>query len=351
MDFNKKLRELRLARNLTQENVAQYLKVSSQTVSKWERGLLSPDITLLPKIALLYHCSMDTLFDMDTVWGETHRKEFEERIHLLSEQRDWEGIYNAWIHEIEMHPDRFFDYTKVMEHVLRKQLLDKNHINSMLSLADYAERYCTDDEIRNEIFRIMLQICAKSSSHKIQEKTQYYYKKLPLFRHSREVYCRYALQDDQYYAQVKKNIFYSIDICECAVRQLVSEKMPMEEQLYYYQKAASLYEIVLDDKYGGLFDIPLIQNYCKIADLLISTGQKERAETVIDRIISVLKRHLSDEERKNTSVFLSEDAFEQNFRVEKNCKYLLHAMLQNMNFAEFHTKLSQFLQEYCKHME
>ncbi len=73
MELNKKLRELRLARNLTQENVAEYLKVSSQTVSKWERGLLSPDITLLPKIALLFHCSIDTLFDMETVYLYTRK--------------------------------------------------------------------------------------------------------------------------------------------------------------------------------------------------------------------------------------------------------------------------------------
>ncbi len=349
--MNQKLRELRLARNLTQENVAEYLKVSSQTVSKWERGLLSPDVTFLPKIALLYRCSIDTLFDMDTVWGEEHRKEFDEKLRLLLAQNDREGVYKAWIHEIEIHPERFSDYTNVMEHVLRKQLLDDEHINSMLSLADYAEKNCTDDEIRNEIFRLMLQICAEGSAPVIKEKAQYYYRKLPLLKHSREVYCRCALNDEQYYAQVKKNVFYTIDICECAVRQMVSEKMSSEEQLYYYQKAAALYEIVLDGKYGGLYDIPLIRDYCKIADLLMTAGEQERAEMYIDRIISVIERHLSAEERKKTSVFLSEDAFTQKLRVEKSCKGLLCAMLQNKNFALFSQKIAQNLRKYCEYIE
>ena len=51
MELKNKLKELRISRNMTQEAVAEYLGVSSQTVSKWERGLLSPDIYLLPKIA------------------------------------------------------------------------------------------------------------------------------------------------------------------------------------------------------------------------------------------------------------------------------------------------------------
>ena len=42
MELNNKLKELRISRNMTQEAVAEHLGVSSQTVSKWERGLLSP---------------------------------------------------------------------------------------------------------------------------------------------------------------------------------------------------------------------------------------------------------------------------------------------------------------------
>ena len=65
MALKDQLKELRAARGMTQETVAEELGVSSQTVSKWERGLLSPDISLLPKIAILYQCSIDSLFQMN----------------------------------------------------------------------------------------------------------------------------------------------------------------------------------------------------------------------------------------------------------------------------------------------
>jgi hypothetical protein len=127
--------------------------------------------------------------------------------------------------------------------------------------------------------------------------------------------------------------------------------MPAEEQLYYYQKAASLYEIVLDGKYGGLYDIPLLQDYNKIADLFMQTGQSDRAEMYIDRIIFILERHLSAEEKKDVSVFLSEDAFSQKYRMEKNCEWLLSAMLQNENFIAFREKISQISNRYSAYLK
>ena len=114
MELKNKLKELRVAHGMTQESVADRLGVSSQTVSKWERGLLSPDIALLPKIALLFKCSIDSLFDMDLVWSIEHRKEFGERIHALNEKKDWEGVYEAWIREIELNPDHYGTCRKVL---------------------------------------------------------------------------------------------------------------------------------------------------------------------------------------------------------------------------------------------
>ncbi len=46
--IGEKIRKLRRDRNLTQEEVAQHLGISFQSVSKWERGDGYPDITLLP---------------------------------------------------------------------------------------------------------------------------------------------------------------------------------------------------------------------------------------------------------------------------------------------------------------
>ena len=51
MDFGNNLKKLRKEKNLTQEELAECLNVSPQTVSKWENNLSMPDITVLPLMA------------------------------------------------------------------------------------------------------------------------------------------------------------------------------------------------------------------------------------------------------------------------------------------------------------
>ncbi|MFR4995281.1 MAG: helix-turn-helix transcriptional regulator [Oscillospiraceae bacterium] len=62
MEIGKKIRELRIARNLTQEALAAELSVTPQAISKWECGTTTPDIQLLPDIAIFFGVTLDELF-------------------------------------------------------------------------------------------------------------------------------------------------------------------------------------------------------------------------------------------------------------------------------------------------
>lgn len=61
------LKKYRIMNDLTQEDVADYLNITPQSVSKWERGETYPDITLLPALANIFETSIDLLIGMDTV--------------------------------------------------------------------------------------------------------------------------------------------------------------------------------------------------------------------------------------------------------------------------------------------
>ena len=346
MPLNDKLRELRKEREMTQEAVAEQLGVSAQTVSKWERGLLSPDILLLPKIALLFRCSIDSIFAMDAAWSADHRREFEKQIHDLHARKDWEGIYDAWIREIELNPDHYMNYADVMLHVLRKELFDNERILQLLSLADHAEKCCTNDAIRNEIYRIMLQICAKSTNEKIKRKAQYYYQKLPMIQHSREIYAGCVLSGEAYDQQIKHNVIYLIDLAECAVRQLIRPEMPAEEKLFHYKKAAALYEAVLNGKYGGFWDVPLLENYRQIAALYTQIGDAENAAVYMQRIFDTVSRHLSESVKQDTSALLHAPSLPNTAPAETSVKKFLRCMLKETLFKPYSREIADLLKGY-----
>lgn len=346
MELKNKLKEMRIAHGMTQETVAEYLGISSQTVSKWERGLLSPYITLLPKIALLFKCSIDSLFDMELVWSIEHRKEFGKKIRALHEKKDWEGVYDAWIREIELNPDHYGNYADVMLHVYRKKLYDKEHVEQMISLAEHAEKCCTDDDKRNEIYRIMLQICSESKDSAIREKGKYYYKKLPSLRHSREVYAKFVMEGEEYRSQILKNIIDTVDLAECSVRQLILPDMQPQEKLFYYQKAAELLETVLDGKYAGIYDPPLLYDYAQIAKIYVQLGQTEMAETYMNRILAAMEKHMTESAKENKSAILYATTLRNSIPTEQICKKLLQNILTTPEFAQFKDKFLALQKRY-----
>ena len=59
------IRALRTHLGLTQQNLADRLAVSDRTISKWERGLGCPDISLLAPLAAVLGVSTEVLLTAD----------------------------------------------------------------------------------------------------------------------------------------------------------------------------------------------------------------------------------------------------------------------------------------------
>ena len=60
-NFGNRIKALRRKMNLTQEELAERLNVSYQTISKWETGASLPDITLFPLLANFFDVTTDEL--------------------------------------------------------------------------------------------------------------------------------------------------------------------------------------------------------------------------------------------------------------------------------------------------
>ena len=72
--FSKNLKRLRIAKNMTQEQAAERLGISAQTISRWECSTTLPDVTILPKIAALYSVTIDDLYKETSVAYENYAR-------------------------------------------------------------------------------------------------------------------------------------------------------------------------------------------------------------------------------------------------------------------------------------
>ena len=65
MEIGKKLKDARMKSGFTQENVAEKINVSRQTISNWENEKSYPDIISVIELSSLYSISLDDLLKGD----------------------------------------------------------------------------------------------------------------------------------------------------------------------------------------------------------------------------------------------------------------------------------------------
>lgn len=118
MEIGKQIKSLRQKHCITQEEMSQHFGVTPQAISKWERGVTTPDISLLPDISAYFGVTIDELFAIsdDTrmariqnmLWDNRYfdPKEVEDTCKFLLDKGRREpdnGEVYAFLAEIENH--------------------------------------------------------------------------------------------------------------------------------------------------------------------------------------------------------------------------------------------------------
>ena len=143
MDLGNNLFHARKRRGLSQEDVAQRLGVSRQTVSKWETGETVPDIRQSKKMAALYNISLDELIDFDL-----DIREIQETIERTSRETeakiDWSRAWGKKYPVLLEYQDKVnipnYEYrlSKMMDEIRQEYMF--NEQDAMLLLKDIL--YC-----------------------------------------------------------------------------------------------------------------------------------------------------------------------------------------------------------------
>ena len=139
MSLGNSLFDARKKKGLSQEEVAEKLGVSRQTISKWETEETVPDIYQAKKLAKIYGLSLDELIDADL-----EQKEIEEVIKNTDEKKEAKINWtNAWsrkypvlaTYQQEVDIDRYARQIREMLTDLQVKY-HYNNLDSMLVLKD-----------------------------------------------------------------------------------------------------------------------------------------------------------------------------------------------------------------------
>lgn len=87
--FSENMKKFRLAKKYTQEDIAEKLCVTAQTVSRWECGTTLPDVLMLPEIAKLYGVIVDDLFKKHSVAYENYAQRLSALYEISDDPEDF----------------------------------------------------------------------------------------------------------------------------------------------------------------------------------------------------------------------------------------------------------------------
>ena len=147
MTIGDKIKELRKSRKLTQEQLAEYFGISSQAVSKWETGMSSPDIDMLPKIASFFNITIDELMDYDRqrIMDEVDDL-VAESVPLRKDPAKAEAFYRE---ALKKYPNN-----EVLLNCLLI-VIPNDRSREKIKIAEQLLDYTSEDDIRIDVLRLM----------------------------------------------------------------------------------------------------------------------------------------------------------------------------------------------------
>lgn len=143
MSLGSSLYHARKKSGLSQENVAEKLGVSRQTISKWETDETLPDIRQSKGLAMLYHVTLDELIEYDF-----DERQAQEMIDSISEEAqskiDWNKVWSKKYPILALYQQqvRIDDYAPRLQEMLTQLRVEYgyNHTDALLVLKDILAR-------------------------------------------------------------------------------------------------------------------------------------------------------------------------------------------------------------------
>lgn len=274
MSIGTKIKQLRRARDITQEQLAEYLGITPRAISQWECERTSPDISQIPLLANYFDVSADILLEIDKAKDETEIKEYFIAYDSLRNKGKASEAFELSVSMYKKHPNDF----RVIEQYCWDLFYDPHHMDEPLGEEVHKEELyrlcgrimdeCTEQKIRYSAIDILSTLYLNDGMY---EKAKEFCGRFPNSYYGtkdealEQLYCR---SDAKLYAEyMRKNI--------SALTEHVINKMrnyatfacdEPNERISVYEKCISLIKMVYDEGDYGFCHYHLCELYIHIAD-------------------------------------------------------------------------------------
>ncbi|MCL2773255.1 MAG: helix-turn-helix domain-containing protein [Oscillospiraceae bacterium] len=336
------LKRLRKSREITQEDLADFIGVSFQAVSKWERGEGYPDITILPVIANFFDVTLDELVGMNEIKNAKKLEEIKEQHYRLSSEGRLKDNIELLREALTIFPNDYWLLAELacfLDFYGDTDEEKKKNREEAIKISERILEFCTDPIIRSNV---QANMCFSLYRTGNKEKAIELAEKLPNIFKTQEFVLEQFLDRDKQIEMCQKTIqklawgfCQEINILTKRWEHPLGEKehYTAEQAIRLNQKAIDFFKLVYEDGDFDFSHIHLQDHYESIAQIYIKLGKIDESivnlEKAAEHSISFVTL---PETQKYTSLLLNALTFkrvENSTGTEKNNVYLLKDWIVN----------------------
>lgn len=282
------IKRLRRERELTQEALAEYLGVTFQSVSNWERGESYPDITLLPEIAQFFKVSTDDLLGMGKAEAQ---KKINEYLGLYENMRikDTHLVFEQFSQAVKDFPSDFRIAVRYMELLMCEKTTDdatelEKISRDIYSIYENIQNHCTDDSIRMWAKRLICQHLHTKAhytgNNDYQLQTEKIIAEMPELTDTRDYLSTMLITDiKKHYEACSRAIEGCLFLTDNAVSHLCyyDDAFSAEYKIEAVKKMITIFNIIYTDGNYGKNWLNMIYNYGHLVHLYAEINDTENA--------------------------------------------------------------------------
>lgn len=286
LNLSENLKRLRKDRGITQEELAGFIGVSYQAISKWERDEGYPDITLLPSIASFFNVTLDELIGMNEIQNGEKRDNFLLTARKFSSEGKLGDCISTLREGLRSFPNDFhimLDLAVFLDGFGDSAEEHKKNRNESVKLFERILEFCTDNQIRNKAQSCMCYSLwrngEKETAIKIARELPTLYSTaettLPKFLSGQEKieFCQSTIQKLHWH-------FWWLIAC-----MIDGDYYTDMEKIELLKKSIAFYEVIYEKADYAFSHTRIGDAYANIAELFLSNGRIEEGLINLEKCV------------------------------------------------------------------
>ncbi|MGN0535921.1 MAG: helix-turn-helix transcriptional regulator [Eubacterium sp.] len=290
INFSENLKAFRVKKGITQEAVADFLGVTFQSVSKWERGESYPDITMLPSIADFFNVSVDDLLGVNDIKRQNqidfYISEFD-GLFMVDTPKCLETMKNA----IREFPSNYSLLVRYMSALHAGSDNFESVTEEIEQIFNKIQDNCTDDSIRIWAKRILINHYRCRLNREYDLKAVRVAENLPSASDCKEYVSSYVYRPmgngkDPFYTSDERHLRACQTAIETAVTMLdnsivnyciYDDAFSLDEKIEALETCNTILKTFYADGYYGQRGLSIVYNYGYLSWISFLNGDEGKA--------------------------------------------------------------------------